>query len=248
MAQSRKLVDVERLSFGYTEHRPVLRDISFSLDPGKMLAIMGPNGCGKSTLLKLLRGELTPTHQPRVGHLPAAFVPAEEPVAEGMTVYDYVLLGRTPHMGYWGWPSATDREVVDAHLKAFQASAFARRFMSELSSGELQRVRLCRALVQDTPLVLLDEPASHLDLKYQHELFQRLKEYCIGSKKSFIVTLHQPWQASAYFNQVLLIYADGSQAGFGPPTEWLTVDLIRKVFNLGSYWVPGNFGPNALPR
>lgn len=239
------MIHAEHLNFSYDPQRTILADISFDVSAGQVLGIMGPNGSGKTTLLKLLLGDLKPgSGQVTVDRkIPAglslaerahvwAYVPAEEALPAAMRVRDYAALGRTPHMNYWGYPSPHDLAVLAERLQDLQCADFAQQTLGALSSGELQRVRLCRALVQETPGLVLDEPASHLDLTQQRRILDYLARFAHTHGLTVVLTLHQPWQARVFCDRVLLLTAQGQLAGFGPPAEVLTPGLLSHVFDI----------------
>lgn len=209
------MLNVECLSFSYPCGREILRDISFSVEPGSFLAVLGNNGAGKSTLLKCLGGIL----RPRAGRAmldgtdltalspgalarQAAFV-AQENTAAALTVFDTVLLGRKPYLR-WG-VSGEDRRAVEAVLRRLDLETLADRELDRLSGGERQKVLLGRALAQRPKLLLLDEPTSNLDLRNQYEVLDLVRRICREERLTAVAVLHDLTQALRFCDRFLLL-------------------------------------------
>ena len=167
------------MSFGAT---PVIGPIDLSIERGSWLGLIGPNGAGKTTLLRSMAGLVD--HRGRIelgdGSVPSAtdiaVVPQSPLLPPGMTVVEYVLLGRTAHLGWLSRESAADRRIAADVVDRLDLGRFAARFVSELSGGEAQRVVVARALAQQAPILLLDEPTSALDLGHQEEVLELVDE------------------------------------------------------------------------
>ncbi len=233
------MLEVEKLSFRYGR-RVVLAELTFSVHPGEVTALLGPNGSGKSTLLRCLCRILRPTNGAiRLGgdklecvsvdriSRRIAFVPQRIESAP-ISVYEAVLLGRKP---YFAW-TARDRdlEAVDQMLQRLGLSELARRPVDRLSGGETQKVALARALVQEPDILLLDEPTSALDLKNQFELLVALRDIVQQRNISAILSMHDLNAALRYADRYLLIrdgrlVADARQDG-------LTPEIIERVYAL----------------
>jgi iron complex transport system ATP-binding protein len=230
-----RLEDVS-VSYG---RRPVVRDVSFELGPGRWLAIIGPNGAGKSTLLRALVGvvahrgvieiggvgrRVRDTGVPRV-----AYVPQHPGRPDGMTTAEYVLLGRTAHLGLLRSESGADRRRVAEVLEQMGLSDQADREMAELSGGEAQRASLARALVQEASILVLDEPTSSLDLGHQLaalELIDRLRREL---DLAVVTAMHDLTEAGRFADQLLLL-ADGRPVALGPPAEVLTEPVLSRYY------------------
>lgn len=221
--------------------RPAVRDVSAELEPGGWLAIVGPNGAGKSTLLKAVAGLLPHTgtitlHGRNAGSLTrrqrAELVgyAAQNPVLpERLTVTDYVLLGRTPHLGPLGRESAADLDVVRRALERLDLGELADRKLGTLSGGEQQRAVLARVLAQRTRLLLLDEPTSGLDIGHAQALLERLDQLRTEDGTTVVTTLHDLSFAAQYADTLLLL-DEGRVAVTGPGHEVLTASRLRRHY------------------
>src|SRR5579863_6768766 len=178
------LLQVDGVTFGYGQ-QPLLYDVHLQVEVGEMVGLLGPNGSGKTTLLRLLSGVLQPQRGAVLlqGHdlrqwgrrniaQNVAVVPQELHMPFAFTVEHMVSLGRTPFVNFFGSQSKHDHAVVQDALIATGISSLAQRLFNELSGGERQRVMVAMALAQEPRLLLLDEPTSHLDIKYQIETLE----------------------------------------------------------------------------
>lgn len=237
------MLDVQAISVAYAG-RPVLDSVSFSLPAGKILGIIGPNGAGKTTLIRALSGVLPLTGgQVRVGGRDlAALKPAERarqvavvPQARNLppafTGWELVLLGRTAHLNWLGQATAQDHERVHLALARARATDLADRSVGDLSGGEQQRLLLARALAQEAPLLLLDEPTTHLDLQYQIGLLDEVRELVQSSGLTVVVALHDLNIVSRYADQVALL-VEGRLRAHGTPAEVLDPELLCQVYHL----------------
>jgi iron complex transport system ATP-binding protein len=234
------------LSAGYGD-RMVVREVSFELHAGELLAIVGPNGAGKSTLLRVLAGTLTPSagrielfglppanYERRALARILASVAQENSVAFRFSVLEIVLMGRAPHLGSFHFETARDLEIAHRALAHFDLLALARRPISELSGGERKRVFLSRALAQEPRIALLDEPSAFLDLRHVAEIFTRFRELCAERRLAVVATLHDLNAAALYADRVLLM-KDGATVGCGPPEQVLTTENLREVYETPVY-------------
>ncbi|WP_434641959.1 Fe(3+) dicitrate ABC transporter ATP-binding protein FecE [Klebsiella sp. I138] len=232
----------ENLSAGYGAKR-IIDGLNLTLPGGKITALLGPNGCGKSTLLKGFSRLLTPAAgqiwlgaHPLAGlssrqlarHL--ALLPQQHLTPEGITVRELVGYGRSPWLPLWGRLSAQDHQHVNQALVRTGMDALAERQLSALSGGQRQRAFLALALAQDTPLVLLDEPTTWLDINHQVELMKLLRELQQAGK-TVITVLHDLNQASRYCDHLVVLDRGQIQAE-GPPETVLTPAMLRAVFSL----------------
>ncbi|BEM36886.1 histidinol-phosphatase [Serratia marcescens] len=220
--------------------RTVLENLSFCALPGEITGVLGVNGSGKSTLLKLLAG-LQPAAGGRVwleGREIAAFSARERarriafleqsaPGAFALPVKEAVLLGRLAHIGRWRGFGTEDRRLAGQAMELVGISHLADRDWQRLSGGERQRVHLARALAQQTPWLLLDEPANHLDIAHQQQFMALLRRL----KLSVVVTLHDLNLAACYCDRVALLQRGGICAA-GTPQQALTPEHIRAVYGV----------------
>jgi iron complex transport system ATP-binding protein len=250
----------ERLSLGYDDRR-ICDDLTVEIPHGQVTVIVGANACGKSTLLRGLARLLKPEagtvlldghdiHRlptkdvaTRLGILP------QQPVApEGITVSDLVARGRSPHQRFFRQWSRADEVAVEAALQATRTSDLADRSVDELSGGQRQRVWIALALAQGTPLMLLDEPTTFLDLAHQVEVLDLLAELNESEDRTIVVVLHDLNLACRYAHH-LIAMKGGAVVAEGAPGDVITAELVRDVFDLEAHVVddPLTGTPLVLP-
>jgi iron complex transport system ATP-binding protein len=234
---------VEDVTFGYrgAGGPDILRGVTLRVRRGERVGLLGPNGAGKSTLLRLASGVLRPGSGrvllagAEVRALPrdevarrVAVVPQDFSVRFAYTVRQLVELGRTAHAGSWGVLRAADRQVVARALAATDLDTLADRVFNELSGGERQRVLVAMALAQASPVVLLDEPTAHLDIRHQIEVLELLRRLNHERGLTVLAALHDLNLAARYFPRLVLfrneIIADG------PPAAVLDPALLSRVY------------------
>lgn len=216
--------------------RWLVRDVSFELERGEVLAILGPNGAGKSTLLAALAGDSTPAegeilldNRPLRLFKPLelarwrAVLPQQTVVQFSFTAREIVEMGRAAVD-----PDAVDRVVVDRVLQETDAFDLQHRVFPTLSVGEQSRVSLARVLAQETPILLLDEPTAALDLRHQ-QLVMELARDLASRGAALVVILHDLNLASAYADRILML-REGRTAALGSPREILTEPLLSDIF------------------
>lgn len=237
------MLEVKGLRITYGQ-RVVLKDISLSVQTGKILGIIGPNGAGKTTLIRALSGVLPlaagqvlvagqdiMTMKPMERARRVAVVPQARNLPPAFTGWELALLGRTPHLNWLGNVSARDEEHVQKALERAQAVDLAARMVGELSGGEQQRLLLARALAQEAPLLLLDEPTTHLDLQYQVSLMEQVSRLAREENLTVVVALHDLNLVSRYADSVALL-VDGVLRAWGEPAAVLQPDLLGQAFHL----------------
>src|ERR1043165_491525 len=236
------MLKIQNLSVSYGPRR-ILHDISLDVQSGEVLALIGPNGAGKSTLIRAVSGVIPYTGQIRTNgddfvSLPAiqraryiATVPQAAPLPPAYTVWETVLFGRTPYLGFLGQPSKKDEDIARQSLDRVSAFPLADRRVGELSGGEQQRVLLARALCQSTPILLLDEPTAHLDLQYQVSLLELVHELAHQDHLAVLIALHDLNLAAHYADRVALMVA-GKIKAMGTPREVLQPEAIQEAYCL----------------
>ncbi len=218
-----------------------VRGVSVSVSPGRLLAVVGPNGAGKTTLLRLLTGALAPQNgEVRLGDRPLrnlgdreraraiAVVPQSESSPFPITVREMVGMGRYPHLGPWERTGKADRVTVDRALERCAVTNFADRDIGQLSGGERQRARIARALAQDAPILLLDEPTAGLDLRYRMELFHLLRELRDDGLAVLVIT--HDLNLAARFADRLLLLDRGRARARGAPAEVVSRGTLEAVY------------------
>jgi cobalamin transport system ATP-binding protein len=220
---------------------PVVRDVTWGMASGRWLSLIGPNGAGKSTLLRAVAG-LVPyegtiaadgaevrTLKSRERARLIAYVPQEPVLPPDMTVFQYVLLGRTPHLGYLGAPGLHDRTRATAAMERLDIARFAGRRLARLSGGERQRVVLARALAAEPRVLLLDEPTSMLDIGHQQQVLELVDGLRADAGLTVLSTLHDLTAAGQYADELVLL-SEGQVVASGRPAAVLTAELISAVY------------------
>jgi iron complex transport system ATP-binding protein len=221
----------------------ILHGADLCVRSGELVAVVGPNGAGKSTLSravsglqKLESGDVrwsgTPLEELRGRRIARlrAFVPQRAPVPAGVTVREAVELGRSPHIKPLGRPTRHDREAVDRALERTNVSAFADRKLTTLSGGELQRVQIAVGLAQEAPVLIADEPTSHLDLGATASV-ARLLRGLADDGLSVILVVHDLALAAAVADTVVVM-AKGRSAATGTPRDVLTPDRLSEIWGV----------------
>ncbi|MCU6671452.1 Fe(3+) dicitrate ABC transporter ATP-binding protein FecE [Enterobacteriaceae bacterium H4N4] len=221
----------------------VLDGLSLTLPAGKITALLGPNGCGKSTLLNCFSRLLAPqSGGVLLDHTPIntlssrqlaqrlALLPQHHLTPEGITVRELVAYGRSPWLSLWGRLSTEDNARVNVAMNQTQTHSLAERRVSELSGGQRQRAFLAMVLAQDTPMVLLDEPTTYLDINHQVELMRLMGELKTQGK-TVVAVLHDLNQASRYCDH-LVVLANGRVMAQGAPHEVMNPALLKTVFSV----------------
>jgi iron complex transport system ATP-binding protein len=210
---------------------------------GEWVGLVGPNGAGKSSLLRAIAGLVDATGtvdvdgdgvangpvRDRAARI--AYVAQDPIIPDDMTTSEYVLLGRTPYIGYFSNPSAHDREVVAATLERLRLASFADRLLGTMSGGERQRAVLARALAQEAPVLLLDEPTSALDIGHQQQALELVAELRSEQRITVVSAMHDLTLAGTYTDRVVLL-AEGEVVSSGSPQEVLTAERLGEVFHV----------------
>jgi len=242
------LLSVQNLGFSYG-NRKIFENISFDIKPGTVTCLLGPNGCGKTTLIDCVFGYL----QAEKGEVSvkgtdagsitskalarlAAYVPQHHEKHFPYSVSDVILMGRTAHLGFFEQPDEEDRLKVKHLLSQMGRLSLADRDYTELSGGETQIILILRALIQESPLIIMDEPTSHLDFKNELVLLEQIEELANTHGRGILMSTHSPNQALFLENrgmnvQVLLMDENGTLIS-GAPREVLTADNMARVYGI----------------
>lgn len=253
-------LQADQITLGY-DGRMIVNDLSVDIPDGSFTVIVGPNACGKSTLLRALSRLLMPKNGQVLldGHdihtIPAketarrlGLLPQSALAPEGITVFDLVARGRYPHQSFFRQWTVADEQAVQTAMHATNISALSDRLVDELSGGQRQRVWIAMVLAQETPLLLLDEPTTFLDIAHQIELMELLKTLN-AEGRTIIAVLHDLNQACRYASH-LIAMKDGAIIAEGLPSTIISEDLIQAVFNLKSLIIadPITQTPMIVPR
>jgi iron complex transport system ATP-binding protein len=234
-------VEVTDLSVEYNG-RPVLRDLTLRVSDGEWVGLIGRNGAGKTTLLRAVAGLVLVHGQVRVADSSTstgtrrrlaqlmAYVPQRPQLPASMTVTDYVLLGRTPYIPYLGMEVARDLEVVARILERLELTSLAGRHLGSLSGGEGQLALLARALAQEAPVLLLDEPTAALDVGHQQQVLELVDELRTERGLTVISAMHDLTLAGQFAERLLLLDG-GKMVAYGPARTVLTEATIRRHYD-----------------
>jgi ABC-type cobalamin/Fe3+-siderophores transport system ATPase subunit len=245
----------------YFGSRQILHDLDLSVQSGEILAVVGPNGAGKSTLIRAASGVLRPAHGrvavngqdlARLSDIQRArrlaVVPQNNQLPGAFSVYQTVLLGRTPYLNWLGHSGPSDHAMTRQALEQTQMSAFENRLVGDLSGGEKQRVLLARALAQNAPLLLLDEPTTYLDLQHQSNLLNLVRKLSQEKRLAVLMVLHDLNLAALYADRVALL-VEGKLEAMGNPEQVLTSEKLSAVYHVPVHVIPHpDYGtPLVLP-
>ncbi len=240
------MLEAKGLSFGYDE-RLILKGVSFSASRGQIVSLIGPNGSGKSTLLRCLCGLLLPgegsvclfdkplgRYAPRELSQMIAFLPQAQERLSSISVYELVGMGRTPYHRSGWFLDKKDHVKIEWAIDYMRLSSLRHRSIDMLSGGERQRVWIAMVLAQDTPIILLDEPVTYMDLKFQWDLLTVLRDLKESFQKTVISVFHDINHALEISDRVYLL-KDGSIHSAGTSEQVITERSIREVFEIGTH-------------
>lgn len=235
-------ITIKNLSFGYRK-TPILKGVNIEVAPGRLCVLLGANGAGKSTLIKCVNGILKPEKgeiyldntdllrlpqkekSRRIGYVPQS----TEVEDSGLNVFEMVLSGRVPHMK--GKMKDADYEIVRSVLEKMSLSDYSTKLLNQLSGGERQRVFIARALAQEPVVMLLDEPTSNLDLRYQLETMEIVRGLCQDKGMTIMAVIHDVNTAVTFADQVVLM-KDGNIHATGQPDEILNTESLERIFDV----------------
>ncbi len=235
------MIELDNVSLGY-DHGIILHDVNMKAKPGQILGLVGPNGSGKSTLIKgvtrvidLFSGHISidgrdikTIKRDELARL-VATVPQDPALPAAFTVFEVVLMGRTPHLGLLRYEGGKDLAVAWQAMAATHTQSFAERRVSELSGGEKQRLIIARALTQQPKAMLLDEPTANLDINHQVEILNLVRSLCMEQDLTVIIALHDLNLAAQYCDWMVMLNG-GKVYAEGTPLDILTAPNIKKVY------------------
>lgn len=237
------IIDARNIKFSYGS-QPVIGNLSFCVEEGQVVAIIGPNGSGKTTLLKIMNGTLLPDAGQMMvdGQETArwsrkdiarkvAIVPQETSLIFSFYAEEIVLMGRFPHLGRYRFEDKKDYRIVHEAMEKTSSLDFASRRFGELSAGERQRVLIARALAQEPKILLLDESTVFLDLKHQSQFLTLLRQLNKEQKLTVIFVTHDINQAAQNSEKIILLDS-GKIYAIGMPAEVITAANIKEVYDV----------------
>lgn len=252
-------IRVQDISLGYG-HKAALERLNFQVKAGEMVGLIGPNGCGKSTVIRALSRVISPlsgriafdgqnlvslSRKELARRL--AVVPQLPLLPSAFTAFEIVLMGRNPHLGLFQYEGPEEMALVWTAMRKTGTQALAARRVGELSGGEIQSLLIARALAQQTPAILLDEPTANLDIGRQVEVLELIRGLCRTDNLAVLAALHDLNLAAQYCDRLLLLN-DGHLFAEGTPSQVITADNIAAVYGAEScvYTHPANGLPCVL--
>ncbi|MEP7456663.1 ABC transporter ATP-binding protein [Phyllobacterium sp. SB3] len=250
----------DALSVGY-EGKSVLSGVNLTIPDGKITALIGSNGSGKSTLLRtlgrvadpisgsvILDGRSIASNSRRMTAKIMALLPQNPVSPDGLTVRELCRFGRHPHRSILSFSQTNDDDIVDRALAATHLTEFSERPLHLLSGGQRQRAWIAMALVQETPILLLDEPTTYLDIAHQIDILNLLSELNRNENRTIVMVVHDLNQAAQFAHQIIAV-SNGGIYAVGSPEELLTETLIKDVFGIEAVVIrhPVDGTPLCLP-
>jgi len=236
------MIELEHIQVSYGK-REILRDINTTIATGCITAVMGPNGCGKTTLLRCIGGLFEPTagsvaidgkkvkdYSARALAQKVAFVRQQAQTDFEFSAFETVLMGRNPYQHHLQNESQADWDIVEQCMKQTNTWHLRLAKPAEMSGGEMQRVMIARALAQKTPVLLMDEPVSNLDIAHQLEIMRLLRT----TDKTVVIVIHDLNLALQFCDRILLIH-NGELLFHGPIAEGLTTENISTVYGVKTH-------------
>lgn len=237
------ILQLKGVSFAY--HRdPVVKHISMQVEPGEFIGVLGPNGSGKSTLLKLLGGILKPDsgtvllkdkklfeYKRKILAQSIAWLPQEHTMAFSYRVDEIVLMGRHPYLSPLTFEGQKDFDIADQAMRTTDTTHLSERQFTDISGGEKQRVMMASAMAQEPEVMLLDEPTTALDIKYQLEIINILERLNRNNGMTLILAMHDLHLASRFCRRLILI-DQGKIVKDGTPEEVLQKEILETVYGV----------------
>ncbi len=240
------LLQTRSLSIGYGKY-VVQQQLNLTAKPGHLICLLGTNGSGKSTLLRTLAGLQKPLHGDvlinniflsRLSNNQRSkifsLVLTDSISEENMTVFDLVALGRFPYTNWIGTLSDEDKKIVSTAIEQVNLTKKTHSYLHEISDGEKQRAVIAKALTQDTPLVLFDEPTAHLDLPNRIEIMLLLRKLSVNTRKTFILSTHELDLAIQMADNIWLMHLNGIEVGI--PEDLMLKGEFQNIFGNDSFY------------
>jgi len=238
-----KAIEAEGLHFGVNGYK-ILKGIDIDIDDGEFISILGPNGAGKTTLIKVLLGlyrgddgdvyifgkRLKSYRKKDLAKI-VSFLPQSPSMDIPFQVRDIVMMGRAPYIKRFEFESRRDREAAEYAMELLNISHLASRHLVELSGGEVKRVFIAQALAQESRILFLDEPTANLDIKYQVEIFNILKNFNEKLKKTVVLITHDINHAARFAREIMLM-KDGKILKRGSPSSVINENIIKETFGI----------------
>jgi iron complex transport system ATP-binding protein len=260
LSGNNSMLKINNLSVFYGA-RQILHEIQLEVHSGEIVALLGPNGAGKSTLIRSISGVIpirggnifvdqknvtSLSTMERARHI--SVVPQAISMPPAFTVWETVLLGRTPYLNFLGQTSAKDEATARQALEQVDVLHLIDKRMDEISGGEQQRVLLARTLAQDTPILLMDEPTTHLDISHQIDLLKLITKQAREKSLTVLIALHDLNLASMFADRIAIVQ-NGLLCVAGTPQETLTSEIINSVYHVPVHVVshPQTGAPFIIP-
>ena len=255
-------MEIKNLSYAYTKGHLILDKLNLKVTPGAITTLMGANGSGKSTLLKILSRQMKPSrgrvllhgkdifsYPPKDYARELGIVHQQNRIIGDLKVQDYVSYGRNPYLKPLQKYSAEDMEEIERAMDMTGITELGQREIRTLSGGQKQRVFIAMALAQCSDILLLDEPTTYLDIKYQLEILRLVKKINEERNTTIVMVLHDLNLAARYSDNLVLM-KDGSVTALGSPESTITPQALRDVFGLDSRVIedPVTGGPLIVPE
>jgi len=254
------MITIKNLSLAF-DKTSILNDVSFSVEDGEYISLIGPNGAGKTSLLRcllgmyrdyrgeiILKGRTASDYAFRERALIVSYVPQTHDIEFPLPVYDFVMMGRYPHLKPLAPPAPEDIEAVEQALETTATAAFRDRTLRTLSGGERQKVYIAAALAQGAPLILLDEPAAFLDYHHQADIMRLLKKINTG-RDATVLAVNHDLNSAARWSDRLIAIKNGAVAFDGPPAALFTPEKLEALFETRFRFIdePGQCLPLVVP-
>lgn len=231
------MISIENICFSYKNHK-IIDGINMELESNDILGVVGPNGSGKTTLIRLISGVYSPDSgrilieghdirslkSKRLAQM-VSVVPQNPNLPSGITVSDLVSMGRNPHLKLFEWSNPSDNTIINSAMKMTNVHNLAYRVLDTLSDGERQRTMVSMALAQESPVILLDEPASNLDIANQKVILNTISNSVHTKNLAALLTMHDLSLAAQYCNRIIML-AEGNIVAEGSPEKVITEQNI----------------------